>query len=67
MDDIAALNAAVEPLDLYPNRPPEKARRFGRYVLTMASASCGIRSAMRRRRIAAVEGGPAGTAAVGEA
>lgn len=32
-DDIAALNAAVEPLDLYPNRPPEEARRFGRYVL----------------------------------
>ncbi len=33
IDDIAALNAAVEPLDLYPNRPPEEARRFGRYVL----------------------------------
>src|SRR5262249_48961362 len=33
IDDIAALNAAVEPLDLYPNRPPEAARQFGRYVL----------------------------------
>jgi hypothetical protein len=32
-DDIATLNAAVEPLDLYPNRTPDEARRFGRYVL----------------------------------
>jgi hypothetical protein len=33
VDDIAALNAALAPLDLYPNRPPEEARRLGRYVL----------------------------------
>lgn len=33
IDDIAALNAALMPLDLYPNRSPEEARRFGRYVL----------------------------------
>ena len=33
IDDIAALNAALEPLGLYPSRPPEEARRFGRYVL----------------------------------
>jgi hypothetical protein len=33
IDDIAALNAAVEPLELYPNRPPDEARRLGRYVL----------------------------------
>jgi hypothetical protein len=33
IDDIAALNAAVESLDLYPNRPPEAARKLGRYVL----------------------------------
>lgn len=32
-DDIAALNAAVEPLDLSPNRTPDEARRLGRYVL----------------------------------
>ena len=33
IDDIAVLNAALEPLALYPNRSPEEARRFGRYVL----------------------------------
>lgn len=33
IDDVAALNSAVEPLDLYPTRSPEEARRFGRYVL----------------------------------
>jgi len=33
IDDIAALNAALAPLDLYPNRSPDEARRFGRYVL----------------------------------
>jgi hypothetical protein len=33
IDDIAALNAAVAPLDLDPNRSPEDARKFGRYVL----------------------------------
>lgn len=33
IDDITGLNAALEPLDLYPNRSPEEARRFGRYVL----------------------------------
>ena len=33
IDEIAALNAAVEPLELHPNRTPDEARRFGRYVL----------------------------------
>jgi hypothetical protein len=33
IDDIAALNAALAPLELYPNRTPEEARQFGRYVL----------------------------------
>jgi hypothetical protein len=33
IDDIAALNAAVEPLDLFPNRTAEEARKLGRYVL----------------------------------
>lgn len=33
IDDIAALNAALAPLDLYPNRSPDEARRLGRYVL----------------------------------
>jgi hypothetical protein len=33
IDAIAVLNAAVEPLELYPSRSPEEARRFGRYVL----------------------------------
>lgn len=33
IDDIPALNAALAALDLYPNRSPEEARRFGRYVL----------------------------------
>ena len=33
IDDIAALNAALMPLDLNPNRSPEEARRLGRYVL----------------------------------
>jgi hypothetical protein len=32
-DDIARLNGAVADLDLAPNRTPEEARRFGRYVL----------------------------------
>ncbi|MBI4700735.1 MAG: hypothetical protein HY744_06155 [Deltaproteobacteria bacterium] len=32
-DDAAALNAAVEPLDLFPTRSVEEARRAGRYVL----------------------------------
>src|SRR4051794_34597091 len=33
IDDIARLNAAVAELDLVPNRTPEQARGFGRYVL----------------------------------
>jgi hypothetical protein len=33
IDDIARLNAAVADLDLTPNRTPEQARGFGRYVL----------------------------------
>ncbi len=33
IDDIARLNAAVADLDLVPNRTPEQARGFGRYVL----------------------------------
>jgi hypothetical protein len=33
IDDIAALNAALRPLDLSPNRSPEEARQTGRYVL----------------------------------
>lgn len=32
-DDIVRLNAAVDALDLAPNRTPEQARGFGRYVL----------------------------------
>nr|UXE44645.1 hypothetical protein Hi04_10k_c2877_00013 [uncultured bacterium] len=32
-DDVAALNAAVAPLDLHPNRAPDAARAAGRYVL----------------------------------
>jgi hypothetical protein len=32
-DDAAALNAALLPLELAPNRTPEEARRVGRYVL----------------------------------
>jgi hypothetical protein len=32
-DDAAAFNAAVAPFDLFPNRSPEEARSFGRYVL----------------------------------
>lgn len=32
-DDAAAFNAALEPLDLYPNRPLDEARKHGRYVL----------------------------------
>ncbi len=32
-DDAAALNAALAPFDLFPNRPPEEARKVGRYVL----------------------------------
>jgi hypothetical protein len=33
IDDIAALNAAVEPMGLFPTRTPEEARARGRYVL----------------------------------
>jgi hypothetical protein len=33
VDDIAAFNAAAEPFGLFPSRPPEEARRFGRYAL----------------------------------
>jgi hypothetical protein len=33
IDDIEALNLALAPLDLAPNRSPEEARRVGRYVL----------------------------------
>jgi hypothetical protein len=32
-DDLEALNAALAPLGLHPNRTPEEARRKGRYVL----------------------------------
>jgi hypothetical protein len=33
VDDIDMLNGALAPLDLFPNRPPEDARKVGRYVL----------------------------------
>jgi hypothetical protein len=33
IDDIAAMNAAVEPMGLSPTRTPEEARARGRYVL----------------------------------
>ena len=33
IDDIEAFNAAVASFDLVPNRPPEDARKVGRYVL----------------------------------
>jgi hypothetical protein len=33
IDDIGRMNAAVADLDLTPNRTPEEARGFGRYVL----------------------------------
>jgi hypothetical protein len=33
IDDIAAFNAAVASLELFPNRTPEEARKFGRYVV----------------------------------
>ena len=33
IDDIAAMNAAVEPMGLFPTRTPEEARGRGRYVL----------------------------------
>jgi hypothetical protein len=33
VDDADALNRAVEPFGLYPNRDPAEARRVGRYVL----------------------------------
>ena len=33
IDDARLFNQAVEPLGLYPNRSPEEARSFGRYVL----------------------------------
>jgi len=32
-DDAALFNAAAAPFDLFPNRSPDEARRFGRYVL----------------------------------
>jgi hypothetical protein len=32
-DDIEALNAALQPFDLFPNRSADEARRVGRYVL----------------------------------
>lgn len=33
IDDIALLNAAAEPFELYPNATPDEARTRGRYVL----------------------------------
>lgn len=33
IDDSGALNRALEPLGLWPNRTPEEARKVGRYVL----------------------------------
>jgi len=33
IDDIAKLNEAAAPFELYPTRTPEEARKFGRYVL----------------------------------
>ncbi len=33
IDDIAVLNAAIEPMGLFPTRTPEEARGHGRYVL----------------------------------
>lgn len=33
IEQCAALNAAVEPFDLHPNRSPEEARQVGRYIL----------------------------------
>ena len=33
IDDIALLNGALACVDLFPNRPPDEARRFGRYVI----------------------------------
>ena len=33
IDDIAAFNAAVEPMGLFPTRTPDQARAKGRYVL----------------------------------
>ncbi|MSP58893.1 MAG: hypothetical protein EXR72_00875 [Myxococcales bacterium] len=33
IDDAAALNRALEPIGLFPNRSPEEARKTGRYVL----------------------------------
>jgi hypothetical protein len=32
-DDAASFNAAAAPFDLFPNRSPDEARSFGRYVL----------------------------------
>lgn len=32
-EDAAAFNAALAPFELYPNRSPDEARAFGRYVL----------------------------------
>lgn len=32
-EDAALFNAALAPMDLFPNRTPDEARRFGRYVL----------------------------------
>lgn len=33
IDDIAGFNQLAEPFELYPNHPPDDARRRGRYVL----------------------------------
>ena len=33
VEDAAAFNAALAPFELYPNRSPDEARAFGRYVL----------------------------------
>lgn len=33
MDDATLFNAAAAPFELYPNRTPDEARSFGRYVL----------------------------------
>jgi hypothetical protein len=33
IDDAAVFNAAAAPFDLFPNRSPDEARRFGHYVL----------------------------------
>ncbi len=33
IDDMASFNAAAAPFELHPNRTPDEARRYGRYVL----------------------------------